>query len=281
MADREPDSVERKSDEALPVQTGRPTYSVRTPPGGWPHPWPNVDELAQVLPPARWTLIGGLMTQVHAVHRGVDAVRPTHDVDIALHIETARGVPNATADALESLGYELKDNVDARNNVGHRFVRGDAHIDVVSSRDADEDVIDVVVADHPAPRVVEQLRRRDMVKIPGGTQALKRTAHLQLEIVRGRVTTISVPRPYGAVILKAAAYSADTRDRDRHLQDAAVLLACIENPFSELEHTAGSDRSRLAILSRELVDTHRAWFLMPEADARRGQTVLRVLCASD
>lgn len=61
------------------------------------------------------------MTQLHAIHHGVDAVRPTNDVDIALHIETARGTPNTTANALESLGYELKPSIDPRNNVGHRF----------------------------------------------------------------------------------------------------------------------------------------------------------------
>lgn len=45
-------------------------------------------------------------------------MRPTNDVDIMLHIETARGTPNATADALESPGYGSKENVDPHNNVG-------------------------------------------------------------------------------------------------------------------------------------------------------------------
>lgn len=30
------------------------------------------------------------MTQLHAIHHGIDAVRPTNDVDIVLHIETGR-----------------------------------------------------------------------------------------------------------------------------------------------------------------------------------------------
>lgn len=254
----------------------RPTFRVRNPPGGWPHPWPNVEELARELPPSRWTLIGGLMTHVHAIHRGVRAVRPTNDVDIALHIEIARGTPNATANALESLGYRLKESIDPRNNVGHRFTRDDTHIDVVGSV-GDDDVVDVVVADHAAPSVVEQMRRKDMVKVPGGTQALRRTANYELEITEGQVTSISVPQPFGAAILKAAAYVADSRDPDRHLQDAAVLLACIADPFEELDQLAGSDSRRLGILRRELVNTHPAWLLMPEADARRGQAALRVL----
>lgn len=205
---------------------------------------------------------------MHAINRGVASVRPTNDVDIVLHIETTRGMPNATADALEQIGYKIKDNIDPRNNVGHRFTRGTTHIDVV-------------VADHPAPSVEEKMRSRAMVKIEGGTQALKRTANYRLEIAKGEHIIISVPRPFGALILKAAAYKADTRDRDRHLQDAAVLLACIEDPDAERDGFAGTDRSRLLTLERELVDQNPAWLLMPEPDARRGQAVLRLLCAPD
>jgi predicted nucleotidyltransferase len=255
----------------------RPTIDVKAAVGGWPYPWPNVSEIARVLPSDRWTLIGGLMTLLHAIHHGIDAVRPTNDVDIVLHIETARGTPNATASALESLGYEMKENLDPRNNVGHRFTRGEAHVDVVSSDDAD--IVDVVVADHAAPSVEERMRRMDMVKIPGGTQALRRTVNYRLEIEESEITTISVPRPFGALILKAAAYVTDSRDPERHLFDAAVLLACIDNPIAERESFAGSDRSRMLVLERELVEGHRAWLRMPVEDARRGRAVLRALCA--
>lgn len=281
------------AEQDVPLE--RPTFDVKAPAGGWLYPWPNVAELASVLPTHQWTLIGGLMTQLHAIHHGVDAVRPTNDVDIVLHIETIRGMPNATADALEKIGYTIKENIDLRNNAAHRFTRGTTHIDVVTSDAAADptddgagakgpaptDVVDVVVADHPAPSVEEQMRSRDMVKIEGGTQALRRTANYLLGIVPGEIVTISVPRPFGATILKTAAYKTDTRDRDRHLQDAAVLLACIEDPEAEREGFIGNDRSRLLTLERELVDEHVAWRLMPEADARRGQAVLRLLVAPD
>ena len=253
----------------------RPTIEVKSAAGGWPYPWTNVAELAGVLPSNRWTLVGGLMTQMHAIHHRSDAVRPTNDVDIMLHIETTRGTPKATADALESLGYEVKENVDPRNNIGHRFTRQDTHVDVVASGEAD--IVDVVVADHPAPTVQKRMRRMNLVKIAGGTQALRRTVNYRLAIGDLPVTTISVPRPFGALILKAAAYVADSRDRERHLFDAAVLLACVDNPIAEREEFAGSDRSRLLVLERELVGGHRAWLRMPVKDARLGQAVLRAL----
>ena len=43
----------------------RPTIDVPTPPGGWPPPWPNVAEIEAVLPHQKWTLIGGLIAQLH------------------------------------------------------------------------------------------------------------------------------------------------------------------------------------------------------------------------
>lgn len=48
-----------------------------------------------------------------------------------------------------------------------------------------------------------------MVRIEGGTQALRRTIRARMEIEPGTITTISVPGPFGALILKAAAYFTD------------------------------------------------------------------------
>jgi hypothetical protein len=59
--------------------------------------------------------------------------------------------------------------------------------------------------------------------------------------VDARTTTVSVPSPFGAVILKAAAYQTDSRDNERHLQDAALLLAVIQDPYAVREQFAGSD----------------------------------------
>jgi hypothetical protein len=258
----------------------RPTIDVALAAGGWPRPWPAVAELARVLPPDRWTLVGGLMTQLHTINHGFGIVRPTNDVDIVLHIETSRGVPEATAAALSSIGYALRDSIDPRDNTAHRFVRDKDVVDLVTSArgsEPDKDVVDVLIADHPAPTITEQLLGRDMVRIEGGTQALRRTINARLEIEPGKITTVSVPRPFGAVILKAAAYRTDSRDRARHLADAAALLACIEDPFVEREGFAGSDRSRLATLQRALVDDHIAWLGLPEGKRNDARAALRLL----
>ncbi|MBM6403303.1 hypothetical protein JQN72_03460 [Phycicoccus sp. CSK15P-2] len=245
-------------------------------PGGWPPPWPNVAELAAALPADRWTLVGGLMTQLHTVHHGLGVVRPTNDVDIVLHIETRRGVPGATATVLESLGYRMRDSVDPRDNTAHRFVRGTSTVDLVADR-TDEDVVDVLMSDHPAPHVVERLRGRDMVRIEGGTQALRRTMNAVLEITTEERTTVSVPSPFGALILKAAAHTTDGRDRDRHLFDAVSLLACIDDPFVERDDLHGSDRRRLAKLRKAIPDDHPAWRQLPPDHRANAETALHIL----
>ncbi len=139
--------------------------------------------------------------------------------------------------------------------------------------------IDVLAAEHAAPRVIEKLRGHAMVAIEGGTQALKRTINARLSIVPERTTTISIPSPFAAVVLKAAAYRTDTRDRERHLQDAALLLAVIEDPYLERNRFSGSDRSRLRTLARVLPDDARSWRLLPSEWRVSGQAALRILTA--
>lgn len=246
--------------------------------GGWPAPWPSLAEIAETLPAGSWTLVGGLMTQLHTIHHGLGIVRATNDVDIVLHIETRRGLPTAVATALEGLGYQLQPSIDPRNNTAHRFVRGTSSIDLVASSDSDEH-IDVLIADHPAPKVVERLRGRDMVRIEGGTQALRRTINAHLEIVPGSKTVISVPRPLGALILKAAAYATDSRDRDRHLFDAAALLACIDDPIAERDTFTGSDRRRIGSLSSALDSNNPAWRPLPADQRDQAQLALDILAA--
>lgn len=249
---------------------------VATPPGGWGLPWPNVVEIEAVLPHESWTLVGGLMTQLHAIHVGIDAVRPTNDVDIVLHVETTSGIAATAASALESIGYSLLTSLDPREPTAHRFTRGDAKVDLVTSA---PDVVDVLVADHAAPRVAQSLRGHTMVAIEGGTQALRRTVNANLAIGQDRATIVSVPGVFGAIVLKAAAYKTDSRDRERHLQDAAVLLCCLADPYAEREHFTGSDKQRLQMLVRNLPDGAPAWRAIPDEHRRNGQAALRILAA--
>lgn len=253
----------------------RPTLAVPSPPGGWAAPWPNVAEIAAVIPCTDWTLVGGLMTQLHAAHRGIWAVRPTDDVDIVLHVER-NAEPSAAASALEALGYTLVEPMDPREKTAHRFRRGGQLVDVVTG---DVDVVDVLMADHVPPRQVKTLRGRQMVAIEGGTQALQRTVNATLTVVDGAPTVVSVPSVLGALILKVAAFQTDSRDPERHLADAAVLLASLDDPFEARAQFKGSDRARIGALRRNLDDRSALWLLLDEAVATNARAALRVLAA--
>jgi len=90
-----------------------------------------------------------------------------------------------------------------------------------------------------------------------------------------------VPRPFGALVLKAAAYTTDSRDRERHLFDAAVLLAYIEDPFAERVGFSGSDHRRIATLVAHLGAAHTAWRALPEDHRTQAQLTLDILARTD
>jgi hypothetical protein len=176
------------------------------------------------------------------------------------------------ARALEDLGYRLAPGIDPRTGTAHRFVRDGAVVDLVTSRS----VVDIVAADHAPPRPLERFRGYDLVQVAGGTQALRQTTTAELD-VEGSGIAISVPDAFGALMLKAAAHRTDSRDRERHLTDAAVLLACVD-PFEE-RAPSGSDRKRLHHLREHLGDpTAPAWLALPAPARRDGQAALDLLC---
>jgi hypothetical protein len=238
---------------------------IPTPPYGWAHPWPNVFEVARVFATTKWTLVGGLMVQAHALAHGVTLTRPTEDLDMLLHVEFVVGVPQEAANTLESvLKYRLQVPL-ARNGPAYRFTRGADRIDVMSP-------------DHTRPAPV--LRRHPMFAVEGGKQALDRTMILAAEASPGETIELSVPDELGALVLKGAAYISDTRDRDRHLFDAAALAACITDHATERNRIKGSDSKRLRALTTALADDrHPAWLALPEPARVAGQDTLRILTA--
>lgn len=251
------------------MSTDRETWTVHTPTGGWDHAWRLVAEILTVLPHTAWTLVGGLMVQVHSAHAGLGITRPTNDVDMLLHIETGATTFRHTRSAVESLGFAL--HFPSLGNAVHRFVRTD-------EQNGRRDQLDVMVADHVAPRMAPApVRGFPVFAVPGGTAALRRTVNCDLE-VDGDSMTISVPDPLAALVLKGAAYLADHRDGRRHLVDAAVLAATIREPRRERQRMRGSDARRIGALADELLDgRHSVWRMLNAEDARRGRDVFETL----
>ena len=238
------------------------TLRVTAPPGGWAPPWPVVIEIASVLPPRSWVLVGGLMVQLHARAAGVEEVRPTHDVDALVDVMAAGVSMAGITAALTAIGFAVVEP-GWPGSPAHRLRRND-------------DVIDVLVADHLPRHAQPRLRRHPVMAVDGGAQALARTQQAAIEYDGGTVR-LTVPDLLGALVLKAAAHMADRRDRERHLRDAALLASLITDHRRELERVQGSDRKRLRHLNDALSDPlDDAWLLLPDDARRRGQDTLRI-----
>lgn len=243
----------------------RPRWRVTAPPGGWPSPWPQVVELVRVIPHEKWTLVGGLMVQLHAAHAGMQLIRPTIDVDMVLHIETGAATWSGVREQLERLGYVIHEPVG--DGPVHRFDRG-------------KEQVDVMVADHLPPSLEQRALQRPVFAVPGGTSALRKTVNCELDTDDG-VIVISVPDVLGALVLKGAAYKSDNRDRGRHLDDAAILACTVDNPIRHRDRMTGSDQSRIQHLWAVLEEpAHRSWIAAGERWARRGRAALQLLAAN-
>jgi len=248
----------------------RRRVELATPRHGWDHPWPNAFEVAEHFDTSKWTLVGGLMVQAHAIGHAIAVTRPTADLDVLLHIEVDPNVASEAHRKLTGMGYRLQEPF-RRDGPNYRYLRGDGRL---------VDNIDVMAADHAAPHSRQELHGQEMFAVDGGTQALRRT---MIYVVRAPNETsydISVPDELGALVLKGAAHMVDRRDRDRHLMDAAVLAACITDHAAEIERLAGSDRKRIAHLAEQLSEpNHKAWLTLDQQHRTAGRDTLRILSA--
>lgn len=239
----------------------RPTWRVDAPQGGWPPPWPQLVEITTVIPHTQWTLVGGLMVQLHAAHAGMLLTRPTVDVDMILHIETGAATFSGISERLESLDYAIREPVG--DGPVHRFIRG-------------HEQVDVMVADHLAPKWRPRVLRRPVFAVPGGTSALRKTVNCEVGITDG-IVMLSVPDVLGALVLKGAAYTEYTRDQGRHIDDAAVLACTVSNPVIERDRMIGNDLRRVQVLWRILQDhDHPSWIATGDR-ARQGHAALEVM----
>lgn len=207
--------------------------------------WQTVLELGSAQISERLTLVGGLMVAAHARRAQVVMRRPTDDVDTLVDYVADRSSLSETGGALARLGFKL--TTDAQH--AYRFLHTDGR------------KVDLMVADHMPSRMRPRLGQRDAFVAPSGEQAIRRRDMYRLLFANGAEATIGVPDELGALVAKGAAYMVDQRDRGRHVDDAAVLLACIADA-SDLEWSSLSqnDRRRLMALTQVLENAgHVAW----------------------
>lgn len=224
--------------------------------------WELILDVAGRLPPSGWVLVGGQMVMLHGLAAGRGETRASEDVDVLANLVTDASALVRCVEAVRSL--DLQPRPDSAGNV-YRFIR-----------QADNARADILAPDSFPPRRRLRTMGGDTIRIPGGTQALQRA--IRLDVVKdGRSATVPVPDLLGALVLKAAAWAADTRDRERHSGDAAFLTSLISDPIAERARFKGSDRKRLRLLDEALGDPDAAEWRRLGTQAADGHAAWRML----
>jgi len=179
--------------------------------------------------PAPWTLIGAHMVALHGWVHGRDHVRPSKDADILVDVRVISEGTGVFCQALVEDGYELTER--SLGGHGHSFARGEVSFDVLAP-------------DGLGPRA--QLLTIDgfrTVRVPGGTQALHRTAALA---VRTRAATGTVPLPnlLGAILVKVRAIDVDD-EPEAQRSDVAFLLSLAGDPDEMARQCSPKEREWL------------------------------------
>jgi len=209
--------------------------------------WDVILDLAENLPPMSWELVGGQMVMAHGLAAGRTPTRASHDIDVLGNLITSSKALLTAVAAVRELGFEPEPSMGGKRL--HRFVRT-----------KDNQAIDILAPDHSPPgwkpTTVPPLQT---IQIAGGNQALQR---LQVITVTkgGHTTDVPVPSVLGSLILKAAAYQVDSRERERHAADAAFLVSLISDPLDLAGQLKGSDRKRLRVLNTLIGSrSHPVW----------------------
>ena len=214
--------------------------------------WAQAAQLSHHLQPADWLLVGGQMVALHCHLAGITPGRATTDIDVVANIVVTPDALFACREAARALNLEPQPSVDGHHQ--HRFRNDDM-------------ILDVMIPDHTPKHLLLRLAGRDPVPIVGGARALQRAAHCTIDTAAGRAH-IPLPDLQGALVLKARAWVADTRDGDRHLYDLAQLCAAVDDPLILAGHLDNKERRALlrvdmpATINRDpwlrIADTHRA-----------------------
>jgi len=183
-----------------------------------------------------WTLIGGLMVQLHAERYDGVGARPTNDIDILANSRTRPSYTERISEKLTHLGYQLSAPAGFDRGTAYRFRRDDEIVDVLGP--------DGVGAN--PPRTVGNL---ETIQVEGGTQGLSRTEPVVVRL-DGNETEIRCPSLLGAILLKSRSVTNKKRDQDR--EDLIRLLTCVHDPRAMSAELKAGERRWLLNAQKKL-----------------------------
>lgn len=227
--------------------------------------WQSVLDLDRAGLSESLTLVGGLMVYGHARAANLTSARPTADADVLVDVVAARTSLNEVNAVLREMGFVL----DTDYATAYRFRHPDAR------------VIDVMVADHLPSHIRARLAGRPAFQAPAGQQAINRREVWRLEFSPNLSCLVGIPNVLGALVAKGAAWVVDNRNPERHLQDAATLLAAVGDASALDYSLSANDRRRLRAIHDSLDDArHPAWGLLNPEERLRGQQNLHLIAGA-
>lgn len=179
-----------------------------------------------------WTLIGGQLVHLHCAERGQFPVRPTNDADTVIDVRADPTMLATFTETLTELGFRSA-GISAEG-LQHRWVRGDASIDVL-------------LPDGIGERASTRSGVTGSPTLPtaGGTQALQRSETVRVSVA-GREGSVRRPNLVGALVGKAAALSnAGDPGLGRHRRDFVVLAGLLTARDFRNQELTKKDRQRL------------------------------------
>ena len=226
--------------------------------------WAAIAELASYLTADQWVLIGGQMVALHLRLAGAQPTRTTTDIDIVADILTAQSSYAACKTAAGKMNLKPEPSVDGKTL--HRFAGPSGQLDLM-------------VPDHLPSWLTRKFTRPAPVVVPGGQRAIDRRINVGITTAFGDAD-IPLPDLQGALVLKARAAIADTRDRERHHLDLAQLSTIIDNP---LRFREGLDAKEKRYLRKVLLDediTRAPWLRLDNPVRQRALDTWFSLTAS-
>lgn len=174
-------------------------------------------DLASELGPERdWSLIGGLMVQLHGFERE-DDLRPTVDIDILGAARKRPAMTEQIASILVEKGAEVVTPPRSKPKAGYRF-------------ELDGEVVEILGPDglRADPKTIGGLRT---FQVSGGSQALSRTEVVLVQVADSPPVAMRRPSLLGAILIKARVVAKRRKEKfhsDR--QDLIRLLSYVEDP---------------------------------------------------
>lgn len=197
-------------------------------------------DLAEAFGGKDWSLVGGLMVQLHGLQHDDDP-RPTVDIDVLGDARRRPAMTERMAQILIDRGGEVAMPPRSNKKLGYRF-------------EIDGEVVEILGPDGLTsdPKTVNGLTT---FQVPGGTQALGRTETVLVSLDGAPPRKLRRPNLLGAILIKARVVAKERPEKfDSDRQDLIRLLSYVEDPrdLAAQEGLKGSEKKWLKKIETKL-----------------------------